>query len=280
MHSAFKTRDDKYFMSGGNRAPLETFRRLLGLVEIADIDAVLLTGDIVNYPHNASVQHVRRLLQEGARRLNGESPRHVPVLYTPGNHDWLIEGLQQSRRSQVSAAQAVLAPLSRRSLECGALELQRGDRKLLLVILDNSMLEVSEEQLLCLRRALGRGLPAILAVHVPFLLPGMAQPKEVLCGDPRYSQAGDRGWQVERRERWPPGGASAATARLLDELPRLAAPRGPLLAVLAGHEHLHRADVLGPPCLACPEREGLVQYVSLPGFEGGHRIVQVRDERS
>lgn len=267
MHAAFQTRLDKHFMPGTQRAPAETLRRLLDHYG-SGLDLVLLTGDIVNYPHNASVRLVRRLL----------ATRSTPVLYTPGNHDWLVEGLQRGREEQRSLGRRLLRPLGYRG-DCFAVQLRRSRSALNVVLLDNSLLEVSEAQLACLRRELQRGLPAILAVHVPFLLPGMPQPREVLCGDPRYTSQGDRGWHLERRERWPTQGASAATRRLLEELPRLAAPRGPLLAVLAGHEHLHRADVLGPPCLACNEREGLVQYVALPGCEGGHRIVTVRDER-
>ena len=52
-----------------------------------------------------------------------------------------------------------------------------------------------------------------------------------------------------------------------------AAQRRPLVGILGGHEHLHRADVLGTR--RGDEAEGLVQYVALPGFEGGHRIVDV-----
>merc|ERR1712232_160280 len=108
---------------------------------------------------------------------------------------------------------------------------------------------------------LSRGIPTILAVHVPFMLPGVTpkNTKDIICGDPRFGFLGDTGWQVERRERWPHGGTSRSTMQFLEDLMhRFAAPHGPLLAILSGHEHLHRADALGntissPLSLSCDD---------------------------
>merc|ERR1712129_685359 len=185
----------------------------------------------------------------------------------------------------------------------------------LLLALDNSHLEVSSAQADFIWRELSQGLPTLLVVHVPFMLPDSTpkNTKNVLCGDPRYNFNGDTGWQTERRERWPRGGAPASTLQFIEDLVRrFAAPRGPLLGVLGGHEHAHRVDTVGitrtaPPLrLQCksgdaeggnagapprcehqetghrsglPLHEGLAQYVTLPGFEGGYRMIEVRDAR-
>jgi len=296
MHGAFRSRQDQYLERGARRAPAETFERLLKLVRDADPDVVVLGGDIVNFPHNASVQFVLKAL---AAAGCGAGSSRVPTLFTAGNHDWLVEGLQRSRADQQSHfRREILKPLyclssgargfsSSGGGDYAALELSprrllraargrgRGSttisakpglrfgpqpgRGLLVLTLDNSRLEVSSEQAAFVWRQLSRGVPTVLVVHVPFLLSGAnANPKnnkEVLCGDPRYSHKGDTGWQVERRERWPQAGAPTSTARFVEDLVRVyAAPRGPLLSILAGHEHLHRADTLGRTWAAPPRR--------------------------
>lgn len=326
MHAAFRSVLDKHLDPGMRRSPAETFRKLLGLADREEVDAVVLTGDIVNFPHNASIQFVLGALKL-QRKADGQ---RMPLLYTAGNHDWLVEGLHQSRKEQRARfRRGVLGPLyslrgavrgPRRggwsslggigTEDCGVMELESaavravgGQAKLLVIAVDNSMHEVSSAQAACVRRELARGLPTVLAVHVPFMLPGATpkNAKEVLCGDPRYTHDSDRGWHVERRERWPRSGSSASTLAFLEDLVhRFAAPRGPVLAVLGGHEHIHRADALGPGrpvAMECDDRvpprctgnghrfglplhEGMVQYVTPAASEGGHRILNIRDARS
>lgn len=355
MHNAFRSVQDQHLERGPRREPKDTFRRLLRLVQEVDPDAVVLGGDIVNYPHNASVQFVLEAL---ATAGCGAGRHRTPTLFTAGNHDWLVEGLGGSRSEQRSrfrrsilrplyrlardaysslhrtvgrgpgpprpaasgdrtahtaAAGAALAALAagggRASRELGdvsALEVPaRGGpptQRLLVLTLDTSLLEVDSSQAAFVWEQLSRGLPALLVVHVPFMLPGAAPDQNhVRCGDPRYGHDGDTGWQVERRERWPREGAPPATQRFLEDLVRrFAAPHGPLVGILSGHEHTHRADTLGKtwtaPCGGdespqCehrggdglnpnePVHEGLVQYVTHAACDGGHRIVEVRDAR-
>lgn len=320
MHADFRMGLDRHIEPGARRRPVETFQRLLQLVRHVAPDAIVLTGDIVNFPHNATVQFVARAFNS----LCGAGNPHVPILYTAGNHDWLVEGLARSRGDQQAQFRRDIlrplyhlgcggrrgAPRGRSSEDYGVIEL--GSRagpsqpQLLILALDNSMHEINSNQATFVWRELARGLPTLLAVHVPFMLPG-ATPKDnkhVLCGDPRFGFEGDTSWHIEKRERWPHGGASASTLHFVEDvIRRFAAPRGPLLGILGGHEHVHRADVVGktrtvPPLrMRCdasvpphceqsqghqpgrPLHEGFAQYVTPGGFEGGHRIVEVRDAR-
>jgi len=332
MHSAFRVNGDRHLDRGAKRAPADTFKRLLELASHYTADAVVLTGDIVNFPHNETVQHVLNSLMASCRTPSGS---RIPWVYTSGNHDWLVEGLARGRKEQRAFFRhKVLRPLyrgvrgSRPSLcgqegeDCGMLELGHGsaggrqngkdESKLLILTLDTSMHEISSSQADFVWKQLSRGLPTILAVHVPLMLPG-ATPKDnkhVLCGDPRYGYGSDTSWHIERRERWPRSGSSPSTLRFVEDVVRrFAAPRGPLLGILGGHEHVHRADKVGrtltPPLLnlrchntghdqaprcesesssnahvpGVPLLEGLVQYVTPPSCEGGHRLVEVRDSR-
>jgi len=334
MHEAFRTEREKYL--GARSLPADTFQRLIHLAHEVAADAVVLTGDIVNFPHNASVQYVSDILST-ARRAGGA---RMPVIYTSGNHDWFVEGLQQSVKAQRKRfRREILRPLyagNRRSgcasswsdesdrEDCTLLELGGEDRsrtseaarsrsggtrapELLILAIDNAAHEVTGAQAAFVWRELARGLPTLLAVHVPFMLAGATpkQNKQVLCGDPRYGHDSDPTFRIENRERWPKSGSTPTTLRFVEDIVRrFAAPRGPLIGVIGGHEHLHRADVVGqkrsPPALKLqcdasePPRctnanrghqagvdihEGLVQYVTLPAVQGGHRLIEVRDAR-
>mmetsp|Transcript_56563 Transcript_56563/g.127153 ORF Transcript_56563/g.127153 Transcript_56563/m.127153 type:complete len:398 (+) Transcript_56563:98-1291(+) len=313
MHNAFSSEVDKFLKPGVRRPPAATLRSLLEHAEHLGVDAILLGGDIVNFPHNDSVQYVH----EALRSLKIA----VPVIYTAGNHDWMVEGSQESLQDQREKyRREVLWPLYRhsrnrspiQSQDVGLVELLRTNaldrsdtaERLLILSLDNSIHEVTASQAEFIRKELGRGHPTLLVVHIPFMLPGATPPKtkNVLCGDPRYGWDNDNAWQIERRQRWPRSGSTVSTKRFIDDLiHRYAVPRGPLLGILSGHEHTHRADALGASrtsTLTCkrgeplqcedaagyqpgtPLHEGLVQYVTEAGFEGGHRIVEVRDSRS
>merc|ERR1719356_1528780 len=81
MHSAFRTPQlDKHWEKGVRRQPADTFKRILDLAEQSSVDAVILGGDIVNFPHNASVHHALQAL----RLRRTAAGARMPVLYTAG----------------------------------------------------------------------------------------------------------------------------------------------------------------------------------------------------
>ena len=67
------------------RTPADMLRRLLRLVREVDADALLLTGDIVNFPHNASVQLVRRALEDLEKTKGGMKNGGIANLCRSGN---------------------------------------------------------------------------------------------------------------------------------------------------------------------------------------------------
>merc|ERR1712032_906144 len=103
---------DKYLETGAGarRAPAETFQRLLKLVHQHKVDALVLGGDVVNFPHNASVQFARAAVANEC----GPNGNRVPMLFTAGNHDWLVEGLG-GRRDEMRSRfrREILRPLYR-----------------------------------------------------------------------------------------------------------------------------------------------------------------------
>ncbi|CAK0841424.1 unnamed protein product, partial [Prorocentrum cordatum] len=159
---------------------------------------------------------------------------------------------------------------------------------LLFLVLDNSRQEISREQLRFFRGQILRWIPTVLVLHVPLSVSESLRPFHgyALCGDPAWGRATDRSWEVERREPFPER-SSASTVRFLEAVLAASAPRGPLVAVLAGHVHAHDATPFpeggsSPPAPGsggCGGRHdcawGGVQYVGLAGFQGGYRLMSV-----
>eukprot|EP00933_Yihiella_yeosuensis_P028260 TRINITY_DN22075_c0_g1_i1.p1 TRINITY_DN22075_c0_g1~~TRINITY_DN22075_c0_g1_i1.p1 ORF type:complete len:409 (-),score=28.58 TRINITY_DN22075_c0_g1_i1:22-1248(-) len=304
MHNAFRSVRDQYLEPGKSRPPSETFERLMMLIQRHTPDVLVLGGDIVNYPHNSSVQFV-------LQQLKTTVAQRIPIIFTAGNHDWMVEAHQWSLAEQHRNFRLKeLKPLyrlqrhhtSRRLSEqqdVGLLELKakRGS-KLLILSIDNSRMEINSNQASFVLEQLSRGLPVLLIIHVPLMLPGISPKnnKHVMCGDPRYCWQGDKLWNIEKRERWPREGPSSSTLKFIqDVMHQYAAPRGPLLGILSGHEHVHRTDVIGAlhcggdsghRCLRnvlaeqLPQYEGMVQYVTPAACDGGHRVIEIHDARS
>ncbi|CAD7945046.1 unnamed protein product [Amoebophrya sp. A120] len=151
----------------------------------------------------------------------------------------------------------------------------------LIVAIDNSDLQVREEARQAVVAQLQRNRPTLLLMHYglhanPDLVqnPSGAQQRTqfILCGDRKFGWAHDTGYNVEKRERWPKSGNLPSTERFAREiLADYLSPKGPVVGILSGHEHVHRVDELSPHAK---------QYVALPAFQGGYRKVVLQDVRA
>ena len=101
----------------------------------------------------------------------------------------------------------------------------------------------------------------MLLTHIPLSIATLRGKTIEIWGDPIL--VGDPDWDLPRRERWGTRGDTATTlefVRLMSGMPNVA-------AIFCGHLHFHHADILRPHTL---------QYVGLPGFLGGMRLVEFR----
>ena len=74
MHDAFRSRDPP---------PIEQLSAALGRAARNDVDLIVHTGDLVNFPDVKSIEAVHELLRRS----------RLPWIYVAGNHDWHYEGL-------------------------------------------------------------------------------------------------------------------------------------------------------------------------------------------
>jgi len=244
MDQAFITRPDG--RTGEPVRPVDQFLRLLERAMSLKVELLLLTGDIVNNPSRSSVAFVQAALQKCG----------IPYLYTAGNHDWHYEGMKgSSPQLRKTWNKKGLQPLYGGHNPFFRVQEIKGVQ---FVAIDNSTYQILPEQLAFFQQTLKQGRPVVLLSHIPYYVAG--DPHKSGCGNPDWGWDQDKGFELERRERWPKSGNSPATVEFVNTLP--AADN--LVAVLAGHHHQSRATRLSATA---------IQYVTAAGFGGGSRLI-------
>ena len=233
----------------GGVPPTEIFQKSIDDVGGLDIDAAMLTGDIIHFPSYAGLEAI----EKGVEALG------VPYLYTQGNHDWFFPHLpwtDDTRRQYYPRFAGLTAgDPSFQVADIGGVRL---------IAVDNSTYQVSGDQLNRLRRELDGGQPSLLLVHVPLSVASLEGAVMERWKAPIVMGA-DEGWTAETREKWKVPKNEDATLECLEFL--TTGPCDNLAAVFCGHVHFAHVDIL---------REGCCQYVTAPGFEGRYRIVELK----
>ncbi|MFD2334093.1 metallophosphoesterase family protein [Cohnella sp. GCM10020058] len=227
------------------------FDRALAYAKDLQVDGVVLTGDIVNGATAGNLAFLEKRL----------SDLQAPYLYTPGNHDWEYPGLpwgEETRAEQYAKfASFTAGDPTFRAIEIGGV---------LLVAVDNSTYQISEAQLAAFERALSRGLPTVLFMHIPIYIPSLLPDVVRVWGSPIMMAA--QGWDADLRRQWqvePPGEATLAFYELL-----LNNPEENLIGIFCGHVHFAHEDAFG---------QGSRQYVTAAGFDGGYRVIRLLPAR-
>lgn len=268
----------------------EALRALRAAVQ-GGADAVLHTGDLVNFPSPKAVEATRRIIEQECG---------LPLLYISGNHDWCYghpahfeldpdtarvtswegewtfrgEGRDtgETHRAHWRDQQRVLDPLfDGRSRSHWFHDPPQCKGTLRFVGIDNTTYSVTEEQLAFLDSMLQDvGRAVLLMVHIPLHLPELVETmrmggrnvSDAVCGNPAAKQHTP----------------DKTTTAFLERVKR--AGERNLVAVLAGHIHSAQAqrvagafvqrypgDRVPYPCLGC------MQYVTDAGCFGGHRRI-------
>jgi 3',5'-cyclic AMP phosphodiesterase CpdA len=164
----------KHFALDTSETTFQYFDDILQKAKKQNVNLLLLTGDIVNFPSAASVKYVfDRLVKTG-----------IPWLYVAGNHDWNYEGLPGNIDSLKNI-------WTKKSL----LPFYTGHNPLFysaiihginFVAIDNSTGEVNEDQIRFLRDQLTKPEPIMMISHIPYNLnimsnkPGIAAITEII----------------------------------------------------------------------------------------------------
>jgi hypothetical protein len=237
--------ETRHFVTGEPTNPEAAFESALQHARDEKADLLLLGGDIFSFPSEAAVDWaVERLDATG-----------VPFLYVAGNHDWHYEGMEGTMDAlRAEWTEKRLLPLYQGE---NPLMAAREVNGIVFLAIDNSTYEVRPEQLdfFCAHAASGK--PMVLMMHIPLYAPG--RPVGFGCGHPEWGAATDKGYELERRPRWPESGHSPLTLAFREEA--FAAPN--LLGILAGHIHRFSLDVVS----------GTPQFVTAANADGAYMDV-------
>lgn len=163
------------------------WEKMLQKAKAAQIDLLVLVGDIMSFPSYANVDYIRQSLDASG----------LAWIYIAGNHDWHYEGVPGSDQAQRAQwIRARLAPLYRGENPLMYSKVVKGVR---FVMIDNSIYHILPEQLAFYRAEAAKGEPVALCMHIPLWAPGW---DIFTSGNPAWGAKTDPYWQIERRERW------------------------------------------------------------------------------
>lgn len=217
------------------------------------VDAVVLTGDILDYPTKANLEMVEEKL--------GRLP--MPYLFTTGNHDW--SHLWIDRRAERRPEDlAFLAPLMDGS-GVGVLKLPG----VTLAAVDDSTYQVSAKQYESFIKQAEEGTPMLVFLHIPLYLETLVPEtvrvwkQVILTGCPGSVELSERGPSFDIRHDVPPAAVptkdTASFVQQVQHLPNIC-------GVFTGHLHFSHEDRMP---------SGAMQYVTAPAFEGGARLIEL-----
>ena len=220
------------------------FYELMDRVPEMDLDLVAITGDAINWPSQANIEHLGGLIRKTG----------VPTMFVPGNHDWRYPQLAPTEELR-SKWMPALDPLTGGQPECQVME-AGGIR---FVGIDDSMYQITRKQLEFTRQQLATGQPVVMLLHIPISLPTLRPDAikrwkvPIMLADPGWSDA-DR--KIQGLE--PDTPETLEFVRLLTTAPNL-------VAILSGHLHIFHADSVNRTA---------VQYVTTNSSIGHHRLVE------
>ena len=223
MAGAYKS--NSHFQTGDPYSTKESFELTLLEAKEQDIDFLALTGDIFSFPSLAAVEWAYQKLKETG----------IPFAYVAGNHDWHYEGMPGSSHDlRATWVNKHLYPMYQGNNPLYSSYDFHGVR---FVCIDNSTYEILPEQLTFFKEQAALDIPMVLLMHIPLYMPGRNMGYG--CANPGWGEKSDRGYEVERREKWRLGGHTKVTYDFLEQV--FSAPN--LLTVLTGHTHKPAIDV-------------------------------------
>lgn len=240
MHQAYLNTSSH--VSGENVSRAEAFRMLVDVAKRKQVDLLVMSGDILNFPSPSTVNFVHKTLEESG----------VPYVYVAGNHDWHLEGTPGSDKEKRLKYIPVLQSLYQGKNPLYNSTVVKGIN---VVCIDNSTYQINKEQLDFFKQQLKRGLPIVLVMHIPVCT---SQNTDSTMGYKKWGAGIDTIYKLEGREQWSAAGNRPETVEFHKLLMNT-----PDIIVLCGHVHTERVE---------HEKE-LQQYVTSLSRDGAYRIL-------
>uniref|UniRef100_UPI0040563567 metallophosphoesterase family protein n=1 Tax=Acetatifactor sp. TaxID=1872090 RepID=UPI0040563567 len=245
-HMIVKGEGDSQQIQDNALSRYETFRNNAGVpsaeqfgfwMEYAnteELDGVLLGGDIIDYPSEANLMHMKTNLET----------LQMPYLYTMGNHDWTYPW-----EYMTDYGRETYIPMVKESLGGNSSVTTLDLGEVIVVAVDNSTNQVSEQALEACKEALTEGKPTIVLLHVPLLTQSVLTRAREVWGENGVVLGGGNYGGIY------PDECSQQFMNLIT------AEDSPVAAVLAGHVHFYDKDYIDG-------EKRVLQIVGDGGFRG------------
>lgn len=217
----------------------EQFREWVDYANEQKVDALLLGGDIIDYPSIANIEY----LEENLELLE------MPYLYALGNHDWTFPWEYMTAYGEETYL-TKLEPYMQSNSAIHKLETE----ELIIVAVDNSANQIEQEAMEEYSQILQQGKPVIVMLHVPLLTQSvLTKAKEAWSGQVVLGGGNYGGIYPDE-----------VSAEFID---MTTAEDSPVRAVLAGHVHFADRDMIN---------ENIDQIVGDAGYKGSAVLLHVK----
>ena len=231
MHAAYN--QVSHYRTLQPTTPAACFRETLETARKIQPDAIVHLGDLVSYPSEYSIEYASGLIRETG----------IPFYYVSGNHDWCYEGFESDAFKHRETWMSRLKPFYPEGVN--PLMYSIDVKGVKLIFIDDSVDDVTPEQIDFFRNEVRQGIPSLLMMHIGQYLPG--HDTFYLGYIPGYRAGFHPGRGVEMLDKQ--AGHVRTIERFYREV-RRASREDKLLATVAGHNHDVRTE----------EAEGIRQF--------------------
>ena len=208
------------------------------LAEERNVDAVIMSGDIITFPSYANIDLLHRIIGQSS----------VKTAYVVGNHDWTFADKYWQEGSKYLP---MLSDLSGGDPHFSYIEYD----DVIIAMVDNSTNTVSKETVDKFFALYEKNKPIILSLHVPLYAEGIYQ-KGIEKEGKSYTMGGKA-----------LNGDDPQVKRLYEEV--CLNEDTPVIAVLSGHVHFEWQENFP---------NGVPQYTTLVGFDGGCSFIKLKPQ--
>ncbi len=197
------------FIDNAGNCSYEKFPEWISYANEADVDMVLLGGDIMDFPSEENLA----CLTQNLSALN------MPYVYTMGNHDWTYPWEYMTPKGRET-----YRPLFNSFTNNSPAAVITEYEELVVLSVDNSSNQIESAALAKVDEAFSLGKPVILIMHVPFSTTTLLQNASKVWGSPVSIDIANEG-----------GIYPNADTLAFEE--KVFAEDSPVVCILAGHVH-------------------------------------------
>ena len=208
--------------------PAKAFKETMDIARQHNPDAIIHLGDLVSYPSEYSIEYAASLLKGTG----------IPFYYISGNHDWCYEGYDDDLFRDRETWMPRLKPLYPEGVN--PLMYSKEVKGVKLILIDDSVNDVTPEQIDFFRKEVSSGKPSLLLMHIGQYLPGH---DTFYMGFPDYIPSYHYGRGLEMVSKTD-GSHAVNIERFFDEV-MLSTQRGQLMATIVGHNHEMKSEEIG-----------------------------------